>query len=54
MEWQKIKNAEQLLACGQTDARARVLELTDRVLAKLDQRVFLKNMIRRDVSKLCI
>ncbi|MBR4143036.1 MAG: glycerate-2-kinase family protein, partial [Firmicutes bacterium] len=54
MEWQKIKNAEQLLACGQADARAKVLELTDRVLAKLDQRVFLKNMIRRDGSKLCI
>ena len=54
MEWQKINNAEQLLTCGQADARAKVLQLTDRVLAKLDQRVFLKNMIRRDGSKLRI
>ena len=54
MEWQKIKNAEQLLSVGQTDAREKVLRLTDRVLQKLDQRVFLKNFIRRDGSKLRI
>ena len=54
MEWQKIKNAESLLTCGQSGARAKVLELTDRVLQKLDQRAFLTNLIRREGSKLCI
>ncbi len=54
MEWQKIKNAEALLGTGQRDARAKVLELTDRVLQKLDQRAFLTKMMRREGSLLRI
>ncbi len=54
MEWQKIKNSQEILGNGNAKARAKVLELTDRVLQKLDQRVYLNRLIRREGSVLHI
>ncbi|MBQ2160205.1 MAG: glycerate kinase, partial [Firmicutes bacterium] len=36
MEIRKIKNFEELISHGASEARSRVLELTDRTLEKLD------------------
>ena len=54
MNFKKIKNASRLLDHGSRNARENVLQLTDNVLQKLDQRVFLKNFIRREGSVLRI
>ncbi len=54
MSYAKIKNAQELTDHGSLEAREAVLQLTDRVLQKLDQRVFLKQLIRREGSVLRI
>ena len=54
MSYTKIKNAQELTDHSSRDAREKVLQLTDRVLQKLDQRVFLKQLIRREGSVLRI
>ena len=46
MRYEKIKNAQELSDHGSRNARTKVLQLTDKVLQKLDQRVFLKDLIQ--------
>ena len=50
----KIKNKESLLSHGDTGAKAQVLELTERVLQRLDARKRLHEMMHREGSELVI
>jgi glycerate 2-kinase len=50
----KIKNREALLSHGDAGAKAQVLELTERVLQRLDARKRLHEMMHREGSELVI
>ena len=50
----KIKNKESLLSHGDAGAKAQVLELTERVLHRLDARKRLHEMMHREGSELVI
>ena len=50
----KIKNREALLSHGDAGAKAQVLELTERVLHRLDARKRLHAMMHREGRKLVI
>ena len=50
----KIKNREALLSHGDAGAKAQVLELTERVLHRLDARKRLHEMMHREGSELVI
>ena len=50
----KIKNKESLLSHGDAGAKAQVLELTERVLQRLDARKRLHEMMHREGSELVI
>ena len=54
MSDQKIKNREALLSHGDAGAKAQVLELTERVLHRLDARKRLHEMMHREGSELVI
>ena len=54
MSDQKIKNREALLSHGAAGAKAQVLELTERVLHRLDARKRLHEMMHREGSELVI
>ncbi len=54
MQFEKIKNYEELLSHGDKEAREVVLKVTDEVLDRLDCYKYLKKLIRRDGDTLTI
>lgn len=50
----KIKNTEEIVSHGYSEAKKSALELTDRVLQKLDTRKRLHEMIKREGNRLII
>lgn len=54
MQFEKIKNYEELLSHGDKEAREVVLKVTDEVLDRLDSYKYLKKLIRRDGDTLTI
>ena len=50
--WKKIRNTQELLSCGDVESRRIVLEVTERVLRKLDGYERVKALMRREGSVL--
>jgi len=54
MQFEKIKNYEEILSHGEAEAKEVVLKVTDEVLERLDIYKYLKNLIKRDGNILTI
>ena len=54
MQFEKIRNYEELLSHGDAEARETVLKVTDQVLSRLDIYKYLKNLIKKDGNILTI
>ena len=54
MQFEKIRNYEELLSHGDAEAREMVLKVTDQVLSRLDIYKYLKNLIKKDGNILTI
>ena len=54
MQFEKIKNYDEILSHGEAEAKEVVLKVTDEVLNRLDIYKYLKNLIKLDGNTLTI